>query len=128
MPFKIKQSAAYWWPVRFTTPSAARAGEHDEHEIEVQFKRLDTEQHKALEKEVSEQKLMDPDVVPRIVTGWRNVIDESDGEVPFTPEALAELLRTPGVATAIIGAYFDSRYEAARKNSSTSPSPGPAAT
>lgn len=128
MPFKIKQSAAYWWPVSFSTPAEDRPGQRDEHRIEVQFKRLDDDAHDALMKRSVDEQLKDREILPELVRGWRNVLDEHDNEQPFSPEKLTELLRVPGVPGAIMLAYLKSRFEAAEKNSGSSPALGLAAT
>ena len=122
--FKLRQSATYWWPVEFRAPSASRPGEYDRYEIEAQFKRLSIADHTALMDATNAELLLDWQFVARVCTGLRKVVDEHDLELPFSEALLAELLQQPGVATAMAGAYFNSRDGAAEKNSPRSPMPG----
>lgn len=41
-----------------------------------------------------------------VVTGWRDVRDAENREVPFSPEALDQLLQIHGVAALIVLAYL----------------------
>lgn len=114
--FKLTQSPAYWWPVRFTLPSDAEAGKHAEHGFEVQFKRLDVAQHEALMTRTESERLDDRRFCQEVVTSFRDVLDERDVEIPFSPSALDQMLHVPGVAMAVAKAYFASREGAPEKN------------
>jgi len=43
-----------------------------------------------------------------LVTGWRDVCDGEDREIPFSPEAFRQLLDITGMVPAIARAYGDS--------------------
>lgn len=59
----------------------------------------------------------DAQIVQRVVRGWRKLRDEHGQEVPFGPEALAQLMRAPVVRTAVVVTYLAAMSgTAARKN------------
>jgi hypothetical protein len=59
----------------------------------------------------------DAQICRRVVRGWRKLCNEHGAEVPFSPEALDQLLRAPVVRTAIVVTYLAAMSgTAARKN------------
>jgi len=115
--FRLIDAPTYWWPVEFRTPAAERPGEFDEHTIEVKYRFLDDDEHRALMDAVAAESLKDPAFCPRVVVGFRGIEDPHGHELLYSPDALATILRVPGLATAIARTYFDSRAKAAEKNS-----------
>lgn len=112
--FKLLLSAAYWWTVRIPV---AVDGQYQELSIELEFRRLDTAQYDALLDEVRQKKLGDDEVVRRVVTNWRAVVDEQGQSVPFGAEALARLCRMENASANIVRHLIDSHSQVARKNS-----------
>jgi hypothetical protein len=113
--FELQQSPAYWWPV--PVPFAKDGGGWDRRELQIQFKRMDTDQYAEFMAEVGRERIGDREVCRRIVLGWRAVVATPGGpEVPFTPENLAALLRLPNVAGSIVREWMDSFGKAAEKN------------
>lgn len=60
--------------------------------------------------------LPDGDFIKEIMVGWDGVQDEDKNEVPFSPEAAAELVKIGYVKRAIVTAYWDFIAGRATKN------------
>lgn len=120
--FRIVRSAAVWWPVIWQ--EAADGGGVEECRIEVKFKRLTISQFKAFEtKEIAE-------VLAEVALDWRGIDDDAGRPVPFTPEAVAQLLDMPNLPSALAiawGRCFAAMPETRLGNSGPSPAGGPAA-
>jgi len=59
----------------------------------------------------------DEQIVRRVVVGWPSLKNAGGEEVPFSDEALTQLLRSPMVRTAIVATYMAAMSGmAARKN------------
>lgn len=114
--FKLAKEATYWWPVKVRVPSIDKPGKHDDETFEVCFRYLGNEAQESLMRRTADEKMLDCQVVPLIVVGFRGVQDERGAELPFSTEALASVCDEPGVDTAIVTAYFDSRAQAPAKN------------
>ena len=112
--FKLKQKPSYWWPVTFQQPDDG--GKVVEQTIEVEYHRFDEDEHEALCKESAEQRMGDRAFARRVVRCVRNVVDEAGQPLPFNSDTFTELLKVPGLATAIVREYFASRVQAAEKN------------
>lgn len=113
--FTLELSPTYFWPVKFAAPSADGA-KVDQHDFDVEFKRLDADELKALMKRAAEKKLSDEQVAATLVVGWRGVRDKGGEPVPYTVGNLNRLLNVLGLASAVMRAYFDSHAQAAEKN------------
>jgi hypothetical protein len=59
----------------------------------------------------------DLEVLCDVVVGWRGVFDDKGAEVPFSREALAQLLDAyPASGAEVFRGYLQAHFEAARKN------------
>lgn len=114
--FRIAKSSAYWWPVKLKVVPEDAPGTTEEQSFEAQFRRFDTEGRLALTAEIREQQLLDPAIVQRVVTSLRKVLDEQGAEVAYSQAVLDRILKEPGVASAIVEAFFESWGAAAEKN------------
>jgi hypothetical protein len=116
--FKLVVSPAYWWPVHVSLPAAGEAvgGVVEKADFEVEFIRMGEEQFLKLAQETSEGRIGDRDLVPRVIRNFRHVQDDTGASLPYSTANLATLLDVPGVASAIVAAFFASRHPAAEKN------------
>ena len=114
--FKLAQSPAYWWPVSFSLPSDTDPGKRQDHGFEAQFKRLDNAQYQALMERVESERLVDGLFCKEVMQSFRGVLDDRDTEIPFSEQALQQLMLVPGVAMATAKAFFASRDGAPEKN------------
>lgn len=116
--FKLAISPAYWWPVEVALPGAGEAagGVVEKADFEVEFIRMGEEQFVKLAQEVQERRIGDVDLVPRVIRNFRKVQDDTGASLPYSAANLATLLDVPGVASAIVAAFFASRRPAAEKN------------
>lgn len=99
----------YWWPVEISRPSRTTPGTFETSKFDVQFRSINVTDQEALMREVSEKSLDDVHVVPRLVVGFREICDAAGAEVLYSEETLGLLLDSPGVASAIVGCYFECR-------------------
>ena len=59
----------------------------------------------------------DVDVLADVVAGWRGVCDDRGDEVPYSREALAQLLDAyPAASGEVFRGYMQAHFEARRKN------------
>lgn len=116
--FKLAVSPAYWWPVEVQMPAAGEAagGVVEKADFEVEFIRMGEEQFVKLAQEISDKRISDRDLVPRIIRNFRHVQDDTGASLAYSAANLATLLDVPGVASAIVAAFFASRHPAAEKN------------
>lgn len=113
MSFKLKLDPAYWWPVNNPQPVD---GQWIDQVFDAQFVRMEPEAFEAFMGEVRAQRLLDSQVVPRIVTDWRKVVDEKGQPIPFTSDMLAAMCRLPGAASNIVKAWMESQSRIVEKN------------
>ncbi len=111
--FKIASSETYSWPVTVSVPTDG--GLLKAHTFTVQFKRIP--QSRIEEIAAGPRGVSDREYAREFVAGWgSDVLDEQDVPVPFSVPALTQFLDIPGMATAIVLAYFESVTGAKRKN------------
>lgn len=110
---KIKQNYTYDWPV--SVPFPGDGGTIERAEFTAKFVYMG---QKALE-EARQGILSDSDAaafINRVMVGWSGVADANDKELPFSLDALRQLLDLPSVAMAIMQTYGDSLRGIAVKN------------
>lgn len=65
----------------------------------------------------SAQGRSDVEVLSDVVVGWRGVCDDKGDEVPYSRDALAQLLDAyPASGAEVFRGYLQAHFEAARKN------------
>lgn len=101
--FKLnsKPSATYFWPVTVQLPLDGE--KTDDQPFTAEFKRLTRSEVTEIEKASQ----TDADMVRAVLVGWRDVTDDGQ-DVPFSPEALAQLLDIPQAPIAVIRAFYES--------------------
>jgi hypothetical protein len=82
-------------------------GKHEKQSFDAEFKRLP---QKKVQELVSESIAENTDSVfcKEVMVGWKGIQDDDKKEVPFSQEALDELLEVPKMATSIVQAYMAS--------------------
>jgi hypothetical protein len=115
--FVLQQPDTFKWPVRVPVPMN---GQYGFAEFTATFPNLD---------EIGIQKLLktderggptrtDADVAPEVLLSFEGVKTPEGGEVPFSEENKAALLRAPRVCNAVVGTFLAAaRGLAAEKNS-----------
>jgi hypothetical protein len=123
MSFVLKQSATYTWPIPLIIP--ANGGRREKHTFDGEFRRLPqtrineiVRMAKAMDRNRNNdgEELEDQDAAKEVLAGWSGVVDDDNKEIPFSDNALSQLLEIPTVAGQIIRAWFDSLDVAKRKN------------
>ena len=123
MAFVLKQSATYTWPITLIIPMDG--GRRDKHTFDGEFRRLPQSRineiirlARAAERGRlnDDEELLDQDAAREILAGWSGVVDDDAKEIPYSENALAQLLDIPTVAGQIVRAWFDSLDVAKRKN------------
>lgn len=101
MAIKITVSNQVQFKVRGTLnddAGVARAFDFD-----IICRRLGTDE---LQQELADDKRKLTEVVARVVTGWRRVLDDTDAEVPFSDGALHQLMQIPGLPALVYRQYL----------------------
>ncbi|MDE8350316.1 MAG: hypothetical protein POG74_12710 [Acidocella sp.] len=111
--FKITKTDSYVWPVSLQMP--ANGGKFTTHTFDVKFKRLSKADVDVLRGQLFQDDADAAAVVRGLVVGWSGIEDDA-GEIPFSENALDNVLDIQGVAPAIIVAFFNSVTGAPRKN------------
>lgn len=119
--FKLMKEATYWWPVKIKRPSETTPGEFEESTLRVRYRYFKESEHDALLGVLSERAkagtpISDADFSRRVVCELGDVAGEDGQLLPPTPQLLNQVLDEPGVARAIVQAYFDSRLGVLEKN------------
>lgn len=111
--FKINPAPTFTREVKITVP-----GQDEPGILKLQFKYMDREQRLAWQKGLEGR--TDDDVIPEIVTGWFEVVDDSQDPpvpVPYSADALRQVLRSyEGSATEIYQAWLTGLTESRAKN------------
>lgn len=112
--FRIYVADAYWWPVSIAQPSDDGWKSQT---LELQYRHFTADAFEAFMSEVRAQQIGDRAIAERVVLNWRNVVTPDGAAVPFSAEALLQVLRTvPGAAACIVRDFIDCHTRAAEKN------------
>jgi hypothetical protein len=103
--FKLSQSPNYYWPVEVKI--ATDGGSFQTETFDAHFKRPSQDQIDKIVQQTLAGEITDQDVVREYMVGWRGVTSEGV-EVPFSQQALAQMLSITGAAAAIVKAFGDS--------------------
>lgn len=112
MPFVLKKSPTYTWPV--TTHVPADDGKKLIQQFEATFAVMPLDKVAILTGAAGTD--IDGALLNEILVGWSDVKDDEGNDVPFTPETRDQALALPYVRTALFAAYQDSISGAKRKN------------
>lgn len=124
MKFVLTKKHLYWWPVTVAVPhpDQARAGEMLEMTFRMQFEALPRDEAKAIYEQAKslpagEAEAQSHADLMRVVQGWDDdVIDDDGRPIPFSPEALQQLLQISWYRLAVYRAWAASQVgEAARR-------------
>lgn len=116
MKFVLTHKHRYWWPVTIAVPSAERerAGEMVEMTFKMQFEALPRDEAKALQDRMVEGE-QHADLM-HVVKDWDEVVDEAGQPIPFSAEALQQLLQVSWGRLGVYRAWTASLVgEAARR-------------
>lgn len=114
--FKISQSNSYSWPV--SSESAISGGKFEKLTFDAEFKRISQTRIQEIIKlvEPSPPLISDVDLAKEVLVGWNGIVDGADQDVPFSEASRDQLLDIPGVASAIVTAFYASLSGGKRKN------------
>ena len=99
MAFVLKQSATYTWPITVIIPMDG--GRRDKHTFDGEFRRLPQSRINEIIKLAraaergrlnDDEELLDQDAAKEILAGWSGVVDDDAKEIPYSENALAQLL------------------------------------
>ena len=114
MGFVLKKSNCYKWPVSVDVP--VDGGKHERVTFDVEFKDLTQSRLLEIAELSGEGNLSDVEIAREVMSGWAGVEDEDGKELPYSITKRDELLDVPMMASAIAGAYLESKQGAKRKN------------
>lgn len=108
-----KKTDSFYFPIQM--PVVSESGTVQSYRFEFKFKRVSRSKLNALQKAQEAQNDYEVDTLERdvdwimeVTDGWRNIVDETGQEVPFTRDTLRALLdNVPNAAGVIVKAFFD---------------------
>lgn len=114
MKFVLAETPRYWWPVTVRVPSREEAGKVAEQRFEMLFE--PQAQEAALEAAeaiagmptLRERAAGEREHLHAICKGWRGVIDDTGGEVPFAADLLDQAAQQPWFRRGVLAAYRES--------------------
>lgn len=124
MKFVLTKKHLYWWPVTVSVPhpDQERAGEMLEMTFRMQFESLPRDEAKALYERIGalpagEAEAQSHADLMRVVKGWDDDVVDDDGRpVPFSAEALQQLLQISWYRIGVYRAWAASQVgEATRR-------------
>lgn len=101
MAIKITVSDRVTFTVKGTI--ADELGAAQGFEFQLTARRLDADQQQAA---LQDQGKKIDAFMADIVVGWKKVVDDAGAEVPFSPEALAQFFKIPGIAALSFARYL----------------------
>lgn len=108
MAFIRKSSGTYKWPLIVRYPSETKVGAFDEHSMTIVFRRL---------KATETIGLNNFDLMVKAVAGWDGFNDTEGEPVPFTVEALKEIMTEDEFfMICLVDAYLDAFAKARTGN------------
>ena len=115
--FVLRKPRDFWWPVQVPIP---HDGAYLMARLDVLYAALEQpeiDRMRGVGLADGESPPTDSQIAQRVVRGWRDLADEAGNPVAFSAEALAQLLQTPAMRTAIVMTYLAAVSGlAARKN------------
>ena len=114
MGFVLKKSNTYKWPVSVDVP--VDGGKHERVTFDVEFKDLTQSRLLEIAELSGEGNLSDVEIAREVMSGWAGVEDEDGKELAYRITQRDELRDVPMMASAIAGAYLESKQGAKRKN------------
>ena len=114
MGFILKKSNTYKWPVSVDVP--IDGGKHQRVTFDIEFNDLTQSRLLEIANLSAEGTLSDVEIAREVIMGWAGIEDEDGDEVPYSIASRDELLEVPMIASAIAGAYLESKQGAKRKN------------
>lgn len=115
--FVLRKPRDFWWPVKVPIPSE---GDYVMARLDVLYAALpqsEIDRMRGVGLGEGETAPSDHAIARRVVRGWRDLTDEQGNPVPFSSEALEQLLDTPAMRTALVLTYLAAASGlAARKN------------
>lgn len=112
MAFVLKQSDSYHWPVEVSIPVDGR---FEKQTFDIEFRRVSQPRINELAQLGSEGAITDRQTCIELVVGWRGITDGT-AEIPFSQDALGQLLDMSVMERAILVAWGESLSGAKRKN------------
>ena len=99
MSFIKKKVSAYPWPVEIRKPSEEVIGEFETHKFTIRFKRL-------AKKELNDfQDKEDYEALKTIITGWADIKDEEDKDIPFSQKNLKDFSEDVDFVAGVVAAF-----------------------
>lgn len=108
---KINTSGTFFWPVTVSLP--ADGGRFERSTFDAEFKRMKVSEVEAMVARVYTGEVTGVAAVRTFFVGWRGVVDDGQ-DVPFSEDALTQVLDMPGVANAVFEAFREAMSGKAR--------------
>lgn len=112
--YQIGLSNTYGWPVE--VQHAKDGGGFEKRTFDIEFQRFDQDGIDDLGARAKDGRLGDKEFCREVVTGWRGVAGANKEELVFSQGNLEMLLKVPGMAAAIVRAFYASLRGEREKN------------
>ncbi len=115
--FVLRKPLDFWWTVKVPVPTD---GDYVMARLDVLYAALpqsEIDRMRGVGLAEGQEPPSDREIVKRVLRGWRNLPDEHGNPVPYSAEAVEQLLETPAMRTALALTYLAAASGlAARKN------------
>lgn len=113
--FKVIEITSLLWPVEINVPRTDGSGEHDVHEIKVEYKTYDADELKELadgNSEASKNFKVEDQIL-----GWDGIYDAKGEPIKYSKQTLKKLMKTPFLSRGLIQGFWLCQEGYAGKNS-----------
>ncbi|MHB2265808.1 hypothetical protein [Aliihoeflea sp. PC F10.4] len=113
MKFKLADTHTYWWPIKVKMPDPDQAGKVLEFEFSMQFESVPLDQARAEDKAIAElapaeQTGMRLDQMMKRCRGWRDVVGDDGGDIPFNETNLSRAMQSSWFRMGVFRAFDES--------------------
>jgi hypothetical protein len=112
--YKMGSSESYSWPVKIILPTDD--GKTVAQDFKAVFRRIKQTEIDGFLNDVAAGKTTDREIVKSVMVGWKDIIDESGNQIPFTDSLLDQVLEPAGIASQIGSAFLESLRAGRVKN------------
>lgn len=126
MGFVLEQSPTFSWPITVKEP--VDGGRFRSHTFTAVFKRVSQDRYEELllqqrdfkllvERDAEVSSIPLREIADELLVGWADIFEpDNTTQVPYSQEAKAQLLKTAGIANALVETYFEVLEKAKAKN------------
>lgn len=112
--FKLGLTDSYTWPVKIKLPTDE--GKVLEQDFFATFKRLSQPEIESMFTDAKGGALNDVELVKKFFIGWKNIVDDSGNQLPFSEALRDQFLSGATIAAQVFNAFTESVASGKSKN------------